>query len=96
MYFDYQKVINLFSENDQILMAIQELAELIQELGQYKRKDKFSRNNLISEIADVNICLEQIKYIFKIKKSEIEKFINFKTNRFINKIKNKYGVNIKI
>ena len=56
---------------NQTIIAIEELSELQKELCKALR-DKLNINNLIEEIADVEIMLFQIKKIFNIKKEQID------------------------
>ena len=49
-------------------MAVEEMAELIQALMKHPRKQNGSTlNEVIEEIADVEIMLEQLKFIFVVK-----------------------------
>ncbi len=72
--------------NTQIEKAIEELNELIIEL----KKEKFNRKDLLSEIADVYVVLEHIKYIYNIPDDKINMEIDYKLNRQLLRIKDGY------
>ena len=72
---------------------VEECAELIQAVNKYRRavlgvgqpvadhKRAVALNNLIEEIADVEIMLGQVKYLLQIPDEEIEAIKLFKINR---------------
>ncbi|MCD6481912.1 MAG: hypothetical protein J7L31_06560 [Thermoplasmata archaeon] len=61
----FKKAISKWGINAQVHMAIEEMAELIQVLMKYPRKENHSTlNEVIEEIVDVDIMLEQLKMIF--------------------------------
>ena len=65
---------------------VEECAELIQAVSKYRRavdedKKEVALENLIEEIADVEIMLEQIKYLLQIPEDELEAVKLFKVNR---------------
>lgn len=72
---------------------VEECAELIQAVSKYRRakagagqplaedKKAVALENLIEEIADVEIMLEQIKYLLQIPEDELEAVKLFKVNR---------------
>ena len=72
---------------NQTIIAIEELSELQKELCKALR-DKLNINNLIEEIADVEIMLFQIKKIFNIKKEQIDCVKIKNIERTKNKLKN--------
>ena len=69
----------------QLEMLQEECAELIQAVSKYKRYGKF--DNVIEEISDVEIIIEQIKYLF-VCGDEVETEKIFKINRQIERINN--------
>jgi hypothetical protein len=74
-------MINKFNEK-QVIVAIEELSELQKELCKSLRnKDKINLDNLIEEIADVEIMLEQIKIYFDILQEKIDNIIQQKIDR---------------
>jgi NTP pyrophosphatase (non-canonical NTP hydrolase) len=61
----YYKAMDKWGSDSQIKMCIEELAELIQALAKLGRNINGSDfDNVAEEIADVEICTEQIKQIF--------------------------------
>ena len=66
---------------------VEECAELIQAvetgLGQPVAEDKkaIARDNLVEEIADVELMLEQVKYLLQIPEDELLAVKTFKVNR---------------
>jgi NTP pyrophosphatase (non-canonical NTP hydrolase) len=58
----YKAVIKKYGAHPQLDMAMEESAELIQAINKFKRKPtKETIHNLCSEIADVEIMLEQLR-----------------------------------
>lgn len=57
-----QAAINKFGKDQQLNMMIEECAELIQAINKYKRYGKIE--NVLEEIADVQIMIEQMQMIF--------------------------------
>jgi protein tyrosine phosphatase len=72
---------------NQTIIAIEELSELQKELCKALR-NKLNINNLIEEVADVEIMLFQIKKIFNIKQEQVDTIKMQKIERTKNKIKN--------
>lgn len=67
------KILNMLVdkyEDKQLIVAIEELSELQKELCKTLR-DKINRDNLIEEIADVEIMLQQLRIFFNISNSDI-------------------------
>lgn len=63
-------------------IAMEESAELIQAVNKHIRYDNIeSREHLIEEVADVLICIEQLKLLADIKESEIQNLIDYKCDR---------------
>ena len=79
---------------------VEECAELIQAVSKYRRatacagqplaedKKAVALDNLIEEIADVEIMLEQVKYLLQIPEDEIEAVKLFKVNRTKERMRN--------
>jgi NTP pyrophosphatase (non-canonical NTP hydrolase) len=62
----YAEAIKLWGENLQLIMAIEEMAELTKAITKYIRgKPDYHLKYITEEIADVEIMLEQLKYIFQ-------------------------------
>lgn len=72
----------------QQIIAMEECGELIQSISKMlrfestssKTNDKY-KENLVEEIADVSICLERLKLIHNIGDEDIQKWINKKEKR---------------
>lgn len=75
----YAKLIMTFGKEAQIIVAIEELAELQKELTKWLR-DKGHICNIAEEIADVQIMLEQLKFIFACN-NEVNEIIQKKLER---------------
>lgn len=58
----YESLLHKFGDNNQIIVAIEELSELVKELCKYLRNAR-NEKNLTEEMADVEIMLEQLKLI---------------------------------
>lgn len=79
--------INHYGADAQIAKAVEELAELQQALCKYLcTRSESVRDNIIEEIADVEIMLQQIKMIFNINQSEVENVKDFKLSRLAERI----------
>lgn len=91
--------INHYGADAQTIKAVEELAELQQALCKSlcaRLNPQFSPqsaaaaasvyNNIIEEIADVEIMLQQIRLIFNINENEIENVKNNKLSRLITRI----------
>jgi|WetSurMetagenome_2_1015567.scaffolds.fasta_scaffold85860_2 hypothetical protein len=64
----------------QMGVCIEELAELTKELTKHMR-DKGSRMKTLEEIADVEVCLEQLKRMFAPSRTTIAMYKRFKIER---------------
>lgn len=82
----YQKFLDAWGEDAQIMMAVEEMSELTKELCKYLRYKQWNeksvetvRPNIHEEIADVLNCVEQLelifdeKEIFRIREEKIER-----------------------
>jgi len=76
----YEKLIYSNGQEHQLTVAIEEMSELTKEIVKMLRI-KGNRMHLIEEIADVEICLEQLKLIYSVDNKEIELFKKFKLSR---------------
>lgn len=69
----YEKALEKWGIETQILMCIEELSELIHALVKYGRKiNGSSKDKIAEEIADVELMIEQMKVAFNIQKLDIE------------------------
>ena len=78
----YQQAVIKWGVDSQIEMLIEEMGELIVALQHAKRKRV---NNVAEEIADVEICLRQIKPIFN-KEKEVDKWHDLKIKRLSERV----------
>lgn len=67
-----RKVINKLGNEAQCRQAMEECAELIQAVNKNLRSAG-AKENLIEEMADVGIMLDQLRIMFEIKDTEINK-----------------------
>lgn len=92
------KLIRETSKNTQLLICMEEPAELIQAISKVQRLNQYpigadSRSvdkaidNLHEEIADVYICLLKLQILFGIDNNEIQKWINYKEKRVMERLK---------
>ena len=82
-----QKLIDKNGIQIQSNIAMEECAELIQAISKCLRSKEIVpmtvREHLIEEMADVMICLEQLKVIFHINEEELKCWIETKKNRLL-------------
>lgn len=72
----------------QLLVAIEEMSELIQKIVHSKRKDRnVTYTDIASEIADVKIMLEQVTCIFSCY-DLVQKQMKIKLNRLEKRLSN--------
>ena len=64
----------------QSIICIEEMSELQKEITKYLR-GKGIKGNLIEEIADVYICLDQLKLMYSVSEPELESMIAAKLRR---------------
>lgn len=78
-----EEALNKYGIEKQLLVCIEEPAELIQAISKAERypNDEKRTDELIEEIADVLICIEYLKMIYDIDQSNVEMWINRKLKR---------------
>lgn len=85
-----KETMNRYGIERQSLVAMEELSELQKAISKLVRNPeektkplefKGLRNNLIEEMADVVICMDQLKEYYKIKASDIQTIIDSKQAR---------------
>ena len=89
----YNKATQLWGLVAQYDQAIEEMGELIVAINKYKRKVLYKEyqgnnkiiENLVEEIADVSMCIEQLKYFFK--DYDIDAVLDQKMEKFKGQIK---------
>ena len=82
----YLKAIKQYGRVAQALVAVEELAELQKELLKNINRNKWNREQIIDEIADVRIMLEQLNFIYGIENDELEERVKEKVERLRQKI----------
>lgn len=81
------EAIEKYGAVNQTMVAIEEMAELMQALVKCLRGQK-NRNNLVEEIADVHIMLDQIMIIYGIELNEVIRVMEEKTQRLKERMEN--------
>jgi len=79
--------IDFYGKDMQMIVAIEELSELLREICKYKRHG----NNIMEiteEMADVYIMIEQLIIIFGINRDDVEFYFNNKIERLKHRIEN--------
>ena len=84
-----KKIAHHYGYEEQSNQLIEECAELIQAVNKYRRvkvagnkhEVQMALENLIEEVADVEIMLEQIKYLLSIPEEDIKAIKLYKVNR---------------
>lgn len=75
------RVISTFGGRNQTMQTIEELMELQHALFENVHRGTDNRQNIVEEVADVEIMLAQIKQIYGIKQDEISKVQDYKLRR---------------
>ena len=81
-----------WGKNTQILMALEEMAELSKELLKNMNRNSDNKNNITEEMADVYILLEQLKTIYGILEDDINNIVEEKINKLEIKLKNNENI----
>lgn len=84
-----KEIADNFGLEKQVLKLIEECSELIRSLAMDVAKGKKISEDTISEIADVNILINQILYLSN-SKDKLKQQIEFKLERTIKRIKEGY------
>ena len=92
-------ILDSFDKNVKTLLASKSILEnkvrIVEELGELSHeilkdtRGKLNRENLLEEFADVIIELHMLKEIYQISESEIDKAVNDKIKKDLNRLKNK-------
>ena len=79
----YNKVINIYGVKQQFIIAMEELAELIQNLSKYLRYGNTEKviSNIVNEIVDCEIMIDQIKIIINQDKDKYQSVFRTKSLR---------------
>lgn len=82
-----KRIISFYGESAQLIVALEELAELQKEITKKIRKKTFSPDDcFVEELADVAIMLEQLIVIFGVDECRLNSFVKYKINRTLEKI----------
>lgn len=87
-----QIFIDKYGENYCTRIAMEECAELIQAVNKMSRLNRgykdynSAKDNLTEEIADVLICMEQLKMIYNIADDDIQLWVNQKYQRNLKRL----------
>lgn len=85
----YEKAINTYGENAQLDMVIEEMSELTKEICK-KKRGKHNSEEIIEEIADVEIMIEQLKIICNVNCTQLENVKYQKITRLEERLNNVY------
>lgn len=84
----YKLALEKWGEGLQIIMAIEEMAELTQVLAKIIRAHQaYSRTDLPEEIADVEITLAQLRVVYPGIEKEVQRWKRIKKRRLLKDIK---------
>ena len=99
-YSKIKKIADTYGYDAQSRQCIEEMAELTQAINKFWRKDlkcgqlttlevpigSPQELSIVEEIADVEICLAQMKYLLAIREEDINKVIEWKLDRQLERI----------
>lgn len=91
-YYGYEAQSNqLIEECAELIQAVNKYRRAVARLGEPVAEDKkaVALDNLVEEIADVEIMLEQVKYLLQIPEEDIQAIKLYKVNRTKERIMNK-------
>lgn len=74
---------------NQLPIAIEEMSELTKEICKYIREND-NLNDLVEEIADVQIMVEQLKIMFEIH-DKVDEMVDYKLDRQLRRIEKERG-----
>ena len=83
------KAIATFGRYNQCLQTVEELMELQKAVFENAHRGTDNRQNIVEEVADVEIMIAQLKMIYDIKSNDIEEIQDYKIGR-LNKTVDKY------
>ena len=75
-----------YTKEEQSIQAIEEMSELIKELTKNINRGKDNREEIKSEIADVEIMLEQLLMKYEINREEVDEVKRYKIERQMKRI----------
>lgn len=83
----FETIIEAFGKEAQMIVAVEELAELQKEIIKKLRQKKGNIFSLVEEMADVEIMIDQLKVMFNIGDKELATERIYKINRTLEKLK---------
>lgn len=83
----YRKAIDTYGKDKQLDVVIEEMSELTKEICKFKRGQD-NHQQIVEEIADVEIMLQQLKMICDVRCSELEGVKYQKTERLAERLNN--------
>ena len=86
----YLDIINHFGEKMQCKKLMEEAFEFVETVYEYDTKDIKTREHLIEEMGDILILLTEFIAKYEIEKQELDKIIDYKLNRTLDRIKTGY------
>jgi len=81
-----QCIADKYGYSAQSMQLIEEMAELIQAINRRRRGKTMDLDEIKEEIADVEICLSQVKYLLRISDKELEEIKDKKIEREMERI----------
>lgn len=82
------KIINHYGSREQLKYIHSEYFELDEAIIDYITKDENTyKEHIAEEIADIMVMLKQFQYYYDITDKEMEKLMNYKIDRQLNRIK---------
>lgn len=82
----YTEAIDANGIERQVIVAIEEMAELTKELAKSFRPGGTTLEKIVDEIADVTVMTEQLRLIFNVN-TEVQERIDYKVQRLAQRIK---------
>lgn len=82
---DLEQIIKVGTVEKQIIVAMEELSELIKELAKYMRGNG-NEENLQEEVCDCIIMIDQLRLMFKLDAYDIDEIINMKIKRTLKRL----------
>ena len=80
-----QQIIKVGTPEKQLIVAMEELSELIKELAKYMRGNG-NEENLQEEVCDCTIMIDQLKMMFFFDEDDIDEIINMKIKRTLKRL----------
>lgn len=77
----YEKLIEKYGKDKQVIQALEEMHELSKELIKNINRDKENRTDIILEMADVDIMLMQLCLIYNVSEDEMLGAIEYKMEK---------------